>query len=58
MCYHFQSDFFKVAEDPLFKRNGYDVTIEVPLTISQALLGGSISIPTLDGKEIEMMVTY
>jgi len=46
----------QVAEDPLFKRNGYDVTIEVPLTISQALLGGSISIPTLDGKEIEMMI--
>jgi len=32
-----------------FKRDGDDIYVEVPITISEAVLGGKISVPTLDG---------
>ena len=31
-------------------RNGDDLTLEVPVTISEAALGAQIEIPTIDGK--------
>jgi molecular chaperone DnaJ len=38
-------------EHPLFVRNGDDVIIEVPISISTAVLGGEIEVPTLAGKK-------
>ncbi|MBE6933517.1 MAG: molecular chaperone DnaJ [Ruminococcaceae bacterium] len=35
---------------PIFSRDTYTVFCEVPLTFSQAALGGEIQVPTLDGK--------
>lgn len=32
-----------------FKRDGDDIYVEVPITIGTAVLGGKISVPTLDG---------
>jgi len=40
----------KVKEDPLFKREGYDIVSEVSLSISQAALGGTVSVETLYGR--------
>jgi len=40
---------FKVEEHKLFKREGVDVSLEVPITVTQAILGDNIKIPTLDG---------
>ncbi len=34
----------------LFKRQGYDVYCEVPISFAQAALGAEIEVPTLDGK--------
>ena len=39
-----------VRPDPIFERDGYDVWTEVPLTYTQAALGGEIIVPTVDGK--------
>ena len=35
---------------PIFEREGMDVYCEVPITFTQAALGATIEVPTLDGK--------
>lgn len=43
-----------VAPHPLFQREGDDILYRVDLTMSQAALGASLKIPTLDGeREVE-----
>lgn len=44
----------KVKEDKYFYRDGDDLFIEVPVLFTQAVLGESIIVPTLSGKEIEL----
>ena len=39
-----------VRPDPMFERDGYDVWVNVPITFSQAVLGASVVVPTVDGK--------
>lgn len=39
-----------VEEDEFFKRKGADLYCEVPITVTTAVLGGEIEIPTLSGK--------
>jgi molecular chaperone DnaJ len=39
----------EVAEHPLFKRDGMDIFLEVPISFTQAALGGEIEVPTLEG---------
>jgi molecular chaperone DnaJ len=39
----------RVREHPLFQRDGSHLICQVPITFSQAALGGEIEIPTLDG---------
>jgi molecular chaperone DnaJ len=41
---------FYVEEDEHFVRNGSDIYIEVPVFFTQAILGGEITIPSLDGE--------
>lgn len=42
--------YIYVQEDPNFKRSGNDVYIDVPISFTEAALGGEIEVPTLDGK--------
>ena len=44
--------FFKVAPHPIFIREGYDISYELPITMTQAALGARISVPTLDGTAV------
>ena len=37
------------AEHPQFKRNGQDIYLEIPISYSQAALGDTIEVPTIDG---------
>lgn len=39
-----------VKEHSLFKRDGQDVLLEMPVTFVQAALGATITVPTIDGK--------
>ena len=38
-----------VAPHPLFKPDGSDLRIELPITLYEAALGGKVRVPTLDG---------
>ena len=42
-----------IRRHPIFERNGMEVYCEVPISFTQAALGGEIQVPTLDG-----MITY
>ncbi|MDF1871610.1 DnaJ C-terminal domain-containing protein [Vannielia sp.] len=39
----------RVAPHPVFRREGDDVLITLPITIDEAVLGGKVSTPTIDG---------
>jgi molecular chaperone DnaJ len=41
----------RVSESPVFKRNGENLEVEVPLTIPEALQGAVIEVPTLNGSK-------
>lgn len=47
---------FNVKEHPLFKRDGVNVSLEVPITVTQAILGATIKVPTMDGKTVDLDV--
>lgn len=40
----------RVAKHEIFKRDGYDVYCELPLTFTQAVFGEEVTVPTIDGK--------
>jgi molecular chaperone DnaJ len=42
----------RVEEHPFFKRNGDNIDIKVPLTVSEAGLGAKIEVPTIDGRAL------
>ena len=42
-----------VKADPMFERDGYDVTIHVPITFIQAVLGDDVEVPTVDGRIVQ-----
>ncbi len=45
-----------VKRHPIFSRRGDDLYISVPITISQAVLGGEVEITTLDGKKLLLKI--
>jgi molecular chaperone DnaJ len=40
----------KILPHPFFERKGDDIYCEVPITLTEAVLGGKIEVPTIDGK--------
>jgi len=42
----------RVEEHPFFKRDGDNVVIQIPLTVSEAGLGAKIEVPTIDGRAL------
>src|SRR6266536_4262090 len=40
-----------VEEHPFFQREGNNIYCQVPIGITQAVLGGEVTVPTLDGEE-------
>src|SRR6185312_4280232 len=41
----------RVTESPIFKRNGENLEVEVPLTIPEAMQGAVVEVPTLNGSK-------
>uniref|UniRef100_A0A6V7QWG1 Chaperone protein dnaJ 1, mitochondrial n=1 Tax=Ananas comosus var. bracteatus TaxID=296719 RepID=A0A6V7QWG1_ANACO len=39
----------KVREDPIFRREGRDIHVDARISFAKAILGGSITVPTLTG---------
>ena len=42
----------RVEEHPFFHRDGDDIVIQVPVTVSEAGLGAKIEVPTVDGRAL------
>ncbi len=42
----------RVDDHPFFKRQGDNIEVEVPLTVTEAGLGAKIEVPTIDGRAI------
>jgi|JI10StandDraft_1071094.scaffolds.fasta_scaffold69308_4 DnaJ-class molecular chaperone len=39
-----------VKPHPFFERDGFDILLECPITLSEAVLGGTVQVPTIDGR--------
>ena len=48
--------YFDVKPHPIYKRDGYNLICEVPITYPQAVLGDEITIPDLQGNEIQIKI--
>ena len=44
-----------VVPHPLFKRSGADLRLDLPIALYEAVLGGKVRVPTLDG-EVELAI--
>jgi molecular chaperone DnaJ len=42
----------RVDDHPFFKRDGDNIVIQIPLTVSEAGLGAKIEVPTIDGRAL------
>jgi DnaJ-class molecular chaperone len=40
----------QVRDHPVFRREGFDVVADVPVSLSEAVLGAKITVPTIDGR--------
>jgi curved DNA-binding protein len=45
-----------VAEHPLFKRDGADIRMELPVSIYEAALGATVEVPTPEGKTVRLKI--
>ena len=46
----------RVAEHPVFKRDGADVRMELPISMYEAALGAQIDVPTPDGTTVRLKI--
>jgi molecular chaperone DnaJ len=45
-----------VGADPLFGRTGRDLTVDMPISYAEAVLGATISVPTFDGGSVSLKI--
>jgi DnaJ-class molecular chaperone len=45
-----------IQPHPYFRREGHDLILEVPLALSEAVLGAKVDVPTLDGTKLTVKV--
>ncbi len=46
----------KIAPHRYFRREGNDILLDVPISVPEAVLGGKVEVPTLDGTRLEVKV--
>lgn len=46
----------KLEKHPFFRREGNDVILEVPISVSEAVLGGKVDVPLLDATRVSVKV--
>ena len=42
----------RTGDHPIFKREGDDIHITVPVTVTEAALGAKVEVPTIDGRTL------
>jgi curved DNA-binding protein len=45
-----------VANDPVFRRDGTNLLMDLPLTVAEAILGAKVDVPTLDGGRVALTI--
>jgi len=48
--------FVEVQKDKLFKREEENIFCEIPISITTAILGGEVEVPTIDGKKARLNI--
>lgn len=46
----------KIAPHPYFRREGNDLFLDVPIGVSEAILGAKVEVPTIEGARLEVKV--
>jgi DnaJ-class molecular chaperone len=46
----------RIAPHPYFRREGADVYLDVPISLAEAVLGGSVEVPTVGGERLGVKV--
>jgi molecular chaperone DnaJ len=46
----------RVSPHPVFARDGQNLTVKVPITYSEAVLGADIDVPTLEGDKVTLRI--
>jgi curved DNA-binding protein len=46
----------KVLPHPYFRREGKDLLLDVPISVGEAVLGGKVEVPALDGRRVDVKV--
>lgn len=46
----------KIAPHPMFKREGEDLLVDVPVSLTTAVLGGEVQVPTLKGSKLALKI--
>jgi curved DNA-binding protein len=46
----------RVADDPVFSRDGADVRMDLPVSMYEATLGASIEVPKPDGEKVRLKI--
>lgn len=45
-----------IEPHPYFRREGNDLLLEVPISVGEAILGGSVEVPTLTGERLQVKI--
>jgi curved DNA-binding protein len=46
----------KIEPHPYFRREGHNIILDVPISVSEAVLGAKVDVPTLDGTHLTVKV--
>lgn len=45
-----------IEPHPYYRREGKDLLLDVPISVGEAILGGKVEVPTLDGRRVDVKV--
>ncbi|HQH07378.1 MAG TPA: DnaJ C-terminal domain-containing protein, partial [Phycicoccus sp.] len=45
-----------VERDPVFSREGDNLTVDLPVSVTEAILGATVAVPTIDGSSVKVRI--
>ena len=45
-----------VERDPIFSREGDNLTVDLPVSVTEAILGATVAVPTIDGSSVKVRI--